>query len=533
MASKVDKVILTNIQGLQRKYGTQGAIAVERAVKALIASDEARGLHTRLVPLDDKAEMHKLKAPPVTKPIDPRQNKRAVDAVFRTLGPDYLAILGSADVIPHQDLKNPVHGPDDEDVFAFGDIPYACEAPYSRNPQDFVGPTRVVGRIPDVTAGKDPSYLVGLLKTAADYAPVKPAAFDDYFAVTAQVWRKSTRLSVSNVFGGAPEVASVPPRDASWPKGVLRARAHFFNCHGATGDPRFYGEPDDGTEEYPTALDAAYVDGKLGKGTIAAAECCYGGELYGLSPTRPVVGLCNTYLANEAYGFFASTSIAYGPAEGNGQADLICQYFLLSVLEGASLGRAALEARQRFVRTSSPPDPFDLKTLAQFNLYGDPSLTPVERTPAFVVAAHALAERVERNDRRRGFFREGVNLASNEPVPKRTKVRPPQRIANRLRAAAQASGTKPASALSFKLHYPDGFEKKAKSTVKEAMPLAYAAKATLPTSYHVLFARPAGATPSAAEPKAAQQKPKILRIVAFIGKEVAGELVSIREIHRR
>jgi hypothetical protein len=41
-------------------------------------------------------------------------------------------------------------------------IPYACEAPYSQKPQDFFRPTRVVGRIPDVTHGKDSANLVGL-----------------------------------------------------------------------------------------------------------------------------------------------------------------------------------------------------------------------------------------------------------------------------------------------------------------------------------------------------------------------------------
>ena len=68
MAEKVDKVILTNFQALKKKYGAQGFGAVGAAVDALIAADKSRGLHTRLVALDDKAEMQTLRAPVVTRP---------------------------------------------------------------------------------------------------------------------------------------------------------------------------------------------------------------------------------------------------------------------------------------------------------------------------------------------------------------------------------------------------------------------------------------------------------------------------------
>ena len=96
--------------------------------------------------------------------------------------------------------------------------------------------------------------------------------------------------------------------------------------------------------------------------------------------------ICQRYLIQGAYGYFGSSTIAYGPEEGNGAADLITQYFLMAVLDGASLGRAALVARQRFVQQTAELDPVDLKTLGQFNLLGDPSIHPATVTrprPAF------------------------------------------------------------------------------------------------------------------------------------------------------
>jgi hypothetical protein len=165
-----DKIIVTNLGRLKAKYGAAGAAKIKAAVKKLVAADKLRGLDTRLIALDDGSAMKRLKAPAVTNAADPRQNKEAIDAVCKKLSPDYLVILGAPDVIPHQDLKNPVFDPPDEpDQFAFSDLPYACEAPYSRSPENFTGPSRVVGRIPDLTGSTDPSYLVGLLDTAATW----------------------------------------------------------------------------------------------------------------------------------------------------------------------------------------------------------------------------------------------------------------------------------------------------------------------------------------------------------------------------
>ena len=72
--------------------------------------------------------MKKVKGKPVTVPPNPRQNKLAIDAVFKATAPEYLMILGAPDVVPHQDLRNLVFQQDDDaDRFAWGDLPYACD----------------------------------------------------------------------------------------------------------------------------------------------------------------------------------------------------------------------------------------------------------------------------------------------------------------------------------------------------------------------------------------------------------------------
>jgi len=145
-------------------------------------------------------------------------------------------------------------------------------------------------------------------------------------------------------------------------------------------------------KKVPRAHASARLAGKVTTGTVAAAECCYGAELYNATLDGGTGGICDAYLGNGAYGFVGSTTIAYGPADDNGLADLITQYFIQAVLTGASLGRAMLVARQKFLSASGPTiDKQELKTIGQFLLLGDPSIQPVITPGAKATAKKAPA----------------------------------------------------------------------------------------------------------------------------------------------
>src|SRR5262245_34229626 len=146
-AAQTDKVLVTNQAALKSKYGDGYPTTIKPA------------LNTVLVLLDNTTSMKKYKVKAVTDPSDQKQNKRAIDAVCKPLAPAYLCILGSVDVVPHQDLINPISS--DGDALVPSDLPYASAHAYSDQIEDFLTPTRVVGRIPDVTGGNDPAYLAG------------------------------------------------------------------------------------------------------------------------------------------------------------------------------------------------------------------------------------------------------------------------------------------------------------------------------------------------------------------------------------
>ncbi|MBD0352915.1 MAG: hypothetical protein ICV65_17375, partial [Flavisolibacter sp.] len=227
----------------------------------------------------------------------------------------------------------------------------------------------------DIPGQGDPAYLTTVINNSINQKPIDPEQYRKYFSISAWVWRKSTEKSLHNMFGQNGNLQLSPPVEGSFTKGQLKPLTHFFNCHGAPRDPGYYGQKG---KSFPQAIHAGVLDKNIAPGTVAAAECCYGAELY--DPSRlgiEELSIANTYLANNALGFLGSSTIAYGPSDDQGLADLITQYFINEVISGASLGRALLEARQQFLTDSGPQlDPYELKTLAQFYLLGDPSVQP-------------------------------------------------------------------------------------------------------------------------------------------------------------
>ena len=514
---EVDKVIITNMRALREKYGA-AMPRIEKAVKRLIAADKKRGFKTKLLAIDSRRDMKAVQGQVVENRDNQKAVKAAVDAVCNAYHPDYIMILGAPDIVPHQHLKNPVYDPmGDKDKVVPTDIPYACEAPYSTNPGKFIGPTRVVGRLPDLNGVADPAYLVSLLGTAARQRTRARADYQKYFSVTAEVWEESTSLSLTRLFGSSAAMATSPPKGPAWTPGQLGRRIHFINCHGALSEPNFYGQKG---RNYPVAHSAKKLVKKIMNGTVVAVECCYGAELYDPADSNMQAGICSTYLRDGAYGYFGSSTVAYGPSKGNGQADLICQYFLNEVLNGASVGEAALCARHRFAGAYTHLDPIDLKTMVQFFLLGDPSVHPVGAVP------HALARtkvfkqvfqtrqniRGTRQLRREKLTRTGINLSKTLGTVKKADEAIPAKIAKVLESAARESGIQNFGTQNFSLSFP-----------KEAMKgnMKRFGKARKGRGVHMLIGNrnlPEG-TPG--------------RVVALVATWQDGKLIHMRRLHSR
>lgn len=444
------KIILINKSASEKKYGKANWKKIDAALGRLITADKKRGVDSIVYSIDSKSQMTKVGGKPVTKADSPSQVKRAIDAIFKALQPHYLMILGAPDLIPHVKLRNPIGGHEKDEAWVPSDLPYACDAGYSLSIERFIGPTRVLSRLPDVRGQSDPVYLVKLLDVAAQWKSSSRQAYaKSYFGVSAKVWKGSSRKNVSKLFGTTKKLQLVPPKDPPWSKSELKPLMHFINCHGASTNSRFYGEADG---DFPEALWSNQLAGKVSPGAVIAAECCFGAQLYEPTSFEPNMGIANRYLGESSYGYLGSTNVAWGSSSHVTLADKVCQFFLQNVLNGASLGRAILQARQEFVSQSAPMGPHSLKTLAQFTLLGDPSIHPVKRSPSAIEAivedtanvgneimSHAMPDAdlnelfqkkgvkekavVSRSQRRLSLFRQGLSLARKIATAKEAPVK--------------------------------------------------------------------------------------------------------------
>ena len=427
----IDKIIITNRSALQNKYGSAGFKKIQTAVKHLIAADKKRNLSSLLVFVDDPSTMKKARGKAIKDVTDPEQYKNAIDRLFNYYKPDYIMLLGATDIIPHCRFRIPI--PDDDDPFVPSDVPYACEAPFSRNAGDFIAPGRVLGRLPDITGINDPTYLISLIQNSINWKPLKSTAYKDYFSLSVKWWQKSTQVSLKNIFQDNKKLRLAPPAEGPYTKTDLRPMMHFLNCHGGLRTSELYGQPNEKSNSFPVCFESNMMDKKISYGTVAATECCYGGLLY--NPNRPNkihLPIANSYLKNNAIAFVGSTTAAYGPSDSQGGADYIAQYFLIAIQKGgASTGRAFLEAQQRFVEKGDVKmDPTDLKTIIQFLLLGDPSMTPIEdspkttpgRTPVKSIMNKAAHDTKERKERRLKLAEKSVYINNTSDAPVRIEA---------------------------------------------------------------------------------------------------------------
>ncbi len=376
-----DKLVVTHVEALRAKYGSAGVARIRSAVRAMVSRDGDRGLTTRLVDLSRRSDLDPVGLPAVTDPSDHASARAAIDALCEVSQPDYLVLLGGPDVVPHVPLANPMPAPDpDTDVPS--DLPYACPGSTGVDAATMVGPTRVVGRLPDVpgASGADAARAFSsVIRRASLWQGAPVQEFAPLLCVSTARWQLATDATLDALTALAaaadgtpstPEIA--PPRIGPWSAVELGRRLHLVNLHGATADPNWEGDPDFATVVSSTDVAAA---GRIS--AVLLAECCFAAELWDPALAGGTPPLPLAYLAAGAYGVFGPTCISYGGRLTPDAADDMVRMAGEEILGGASLGRAVLTARQRYVAAQPQMTPVDLKTLAQFTLLGDPSVHPV------------------------------------------------------------------------------------------------------------------------------------------------------------
>lgn len=451
------KLSITSQRRLDRKYDAAGRRAIAAALRAWIAADKTRGIRTIHVAIDDAAAMKPFKVAPVRGSLTPNKVKKALDALVARLAPEYVVLFGADDVVPHFRVANPSHsatdGDDDTEVLT--DNPYACSRQFrSGRRSSYLVPDRVVGRIPDLPGSSDAGWITNYLQHAAGWTSRPASVYDADLLLANEAWRKGGEDSVTYLGRRTKQLLLAPPTNPSTPQLLARRGAllHMIKCHGGDHDSWFYG---DGHGRQPAALKSPMLVGATMPDTVVGAMCCYGGKVF--DPNAPVVAhpgeppIPMVYLRQGAHGYLGSTTIAWVGPSVMMCADWVVTAFLKDVLSGASLGRAALGAKQDFLRWAQQegqdPDTADEKTLLQFVLLGDPSIHPVASgsSPAARGAASigggaaSIPMRMDATNRaQRRAARFALGEILRESLPERERA-PKGRVPAAVLAAARAT----------------------------------------------------------------------------------------------
>jgi hypothetical protein len=163
-------------------------------------------------------------------------------------------------------------------------------------------------------------------------------------------------------------------------------------------------------------------------------------------------------------------------------------------------------------------DPSDLKTLAQFNLMGDPSITVVgkaghalDQTRVYALAFAFQAEHIAREQRRKRLIRDGSMLQNTVGAAHRSgTIRTPKHIRTALAGAVKEAGLTPKETMVFRVDDP------ARDTIGRAK-----VATTKPTAFHVMH--------GSEDVVGTRHK----RHVVIIATEQDGQIVRLRRLHRR
>jgi len=366
-------IIVTNRRALTQNYGRQ-VEEVDAAIDALVTSRRGAGIQLDLFSLDDHDQLRPYGVPPVVDARDISGNDTTIRGICQALNPEYVLIVGSVDVVPHQILASSFSGSIETHVAT--DWPYGWLDPGGLDSQR---PPRMVGRIPGITGSRNAQPQIAALRHATRTNGRTVADYLNPFVVCCESFRESTEETVYEALGSVDEVCSVPsPQGVDWSDEQVGRSLHIINCHGFPNTPFFSGRREKG----PTcpALLPEQIDGRLGWGTVAAVTCCYGADLYaplGAGSSTRYMPMCNAFLANGAIGYFGSTGSSHGGRFHPKEADLLVKEFVRTWLQGGSLGEASRHSILQLISSSSGLDPARVRKNAwQFILLGDPTARP-------------------------------------------------------------------------------------------------------------------------------------------------------------
>ena len=303
---------------------------------------------------------------------------KVLKEIYEIAAPKYVMIIGDRNCIGSIKWENLLwdgdHGDSDKEVDS--DLPYIAldtSSPFENGGQIF---KISVGRIPSSAKTGFPE-AIAYLENAMQYDCRGQGL--NAFALSAAEWEKVSQIN----FEDAVQDVHTCPYDSFVEEmreeglNILPKNGTYnllcFNLHG--GPFGHYWVSGDGNKAYSPKCLPSNSNVKY----IICTEACYG--------AKPVIASGDgqstlvTALSNRCLGFVGSTQIAYGATDWMYEmgdmpmgADTLVGRFASGVAKGLSMGESYMKALEATVADENLITSYDIKTIASFALYGDPSL---------------------------------------------------------------------------------------------------------------------------------------------------------------
>lgn len=305
----------------------------------------------------------------------------------------YLFIIGGENVVPAP--RGPFWVPDCDDTDTDADLlysfPYGAEAVEAlQNGQIFkYDALFMVGRLPDKLSEPIEKYLIRAAE-CGNGIPLLGA-----YAQSDPHWK----VRAANVAGDLRDKGLFPQFEKKLPQEIFfrdvflspavavengitqkvfnrHASLFYFNLHGSGSrtNTGFYGESMEGV--WYTAMVPEILATPIEPNVIVTVAC-YGGRFVGYSPDD---SSALQTLGRKSLLYLGSSRIAFGGGGAEGElpahfatSDYMAWAFMRLMLAGADAGTALFAARRGFFQKGNT-SVYDLTTVVEFNLFGDPTL---------------------------------------------------------------------------------------------------------------------------------------------------------------
>ncbi len=301
--------------------------------------------------------------------------------IYRVAKPKYLLIVGNEESIGAVKWESETYvapGADvnrgDSDRFVDSDLPYLTldfESPWSGQQwQDYSFEQCVrVGRVPSRALsayGEAITYFENVINLDREKRAL------DSFGLSAQFWEATTKI-VYQPFGKelltSPNILEKDFLVDGIQKlnGGREPNLLYFALHGSDQTHYWYGENNE-RNYFPEVFSPNCLP-SVG-GYVIGSEACYGAK------PNDCGSILSSALKQGCLAFLGSSQIAYsGRWGGCGCADFMVGEWLKKVADGYTFGDAYIAALKQLCRSELKPEV--IKTLAEYSLYGDPSLSLV------------------------------------------------------------------------------------------------------------------------------------------------------------